>query len=414
MSNRGFGSAFTIRRKVNQFALVFATYLDGLNSLAQSWIDRADVPLTVQNGATTGSDADDGLLMPFGYRGAGAACLNANIGLTSAGVKTFTVSTVFSRDALSNNDAIFAGIFGNSYFPRLYFTAGALTVEFVIDGVTKTITVASPGLAAGQPVLVTIVGDVTTGTIVYVNGVSAGINSTTGTKYDTNTGAFTLMKDAGKSYNLTGYMRYFFAVWTAFTPAQITTLMNMLTYEGYFDVWRDFFTKWTQSPTTLTGTAAAVQNSPYSGTTTGSPTANASFDVQDERTIRSVKISAATGASTVFVSHALGNGVKTITGAKALTLPGVTAGTTITLYCEAFVDVLGGTRAAALEIDFYTDAGAAVGSTISIPVATAAAWQQIKKLVVVPATATRVNVTQKVSCGNGENLQLSISGYKIA
>ena len=105
MSNRGFGSAFTIRRKVNQFALVFATYLDGLNSLAQSWIDRADVPLTVQNGATTGSDADDGLLMPFGYRGAGAACLNANIGLTSAGVKTIATKARPITKSITGNSS---------------------------------------------------------------------------------------------------------------------------------------------------------------------------------------------------------------------------------------------------------------------------------------------------------------------
>ena len=413
-SNRGFGSAFTINRKVSKFALVFATYLDGLQSAAQAWTDRADSPLSVQNGATTGTDVDDASLMPFGYYGAGAAALNANLGLTSAGVKHFTISIVFSRNVLSNNDAIFAGVFGNSYFPRLYFTAGALTVEFVIDGVTKTITVASPGLLAGQPALVTIVGNVATGTIVYVNGVSAGVDTTTGTVYTSNTGAFTLMKDAGKSYNLTGYLRFFSVTYTAFTTAQLTTLMNMLTYEGYFDDWRDSFKKWTAASTSLTGTAAAVQNSLYQGTTTGSPTANASFGTQDERMIRTVQIVSATGASTALVSHALGNGSKTITAAQAQTLPGVSAGSTVTLYCEAYADRLDGTRTAQLEIDLYTDVGAAVGSSIVIPVTPAATWQQIKQAFVVPATATRVNVTQKVSCGNGENLQLSISGYKIA
>lgn len=114
-----------------------------------------------------------------------------------------------------------------------------------------------------------------------------------------------------------------------------------------------------------------------------------------------------------YTSLFLGTNSKTVTAAQAKRLLGVTAGETITLYCELFADSVDGSRLGRLEVDFYQEDGTHVGSTEYVEVDEADVWEQKKKEITVPATATRLNFYFRAGCGIGETLQVWFAKLKI-
>lgn len=140
----------------------------------------------------------------------------------------------------------------------------------------------------------------------------------------------------------------------------------------------------------------------------------AGFEEKDSRDTAYVHITEATFDTEAYLSLALGIATKDITAAQAKTLPGVTAGETLTVYGEIFCDSLNGNREASIQLEFYNESGTRIGSTTDIPVTEADSWEQKKETVTVPATATRANVYLKAGCSMGETVQAWIAHLRIA
>lgn len=259
MGNTGFDTAFYIRRKRVAYAIQFLAYLDGLDSAASSWIDKED---TNVDAAVTGA-----LLAPFGYITEGADFLTDNLGVNGVTITQFTIGVVLSRDEMSNNEGIVYGLFGSTHYPRIYFTGTTLTAEVKLDGNVKTINVANVDtyLQKGKPHFIVLRGSNTAGIELLIDGVSRGTQTDTGTAFTTSNGAFYLGKDTNLSYFQKGALRGVFVCATRFSDAQLATWRTMLEYEGYFDLWRDHFGKWTGS-STFTGGNDLIANSPYRAT----------------------------------------------------------------------------------------------------------------------------------------------------
>lgn len=419
MSVTGFGSLLAVRRKRTAVAVSFLMYLDGIKSAAQAWVDRADTPITVTNGTTSGSESDDAELAPYGYRCSGADLLGGNIGLTSAGIDEFTIAAVVSRDDLTNNDAVFYGLFGTTHYPRMYFWTDAgvkkLTCEVKLAGNVKTLTVSNVDtfIVAGQPAFIVFRGKETTGMEVLINNVVRATNSDTGANFDSNTSAFLLAKDSNLSYFLTGTLRGLFVCSQYLTNQNLTDFYNMLVYEGYFSPLRDTLKKWSGTGTPASGSTTAVGTSPWVCARNANCTATAGFETKVRRPALYVKITAATGAASAFASLGLNAGSQTLSAAIAKKLPGVTAGNTVTAYAELYSSSISDGRVATIEIEFFSDDGTKRGSTTTITATEAAIWQQKKSVITVPALATRVNMTLKASCANGETLDVWLANPKI-
>lgn len=259
MGNTGFDTAFYIRRKRVAYAIQFLAYLDGLLSAASSWIDKED---TNVDAAATGTQ-----LAPFGYMTDGADYLTDNLGVNGVTITQFTIGIVLSRDEMSNNEGVVYGLFGSSHYPRIYFTGTTLTAEVKLDGNVKTITVANVDtyLQKGKPHFIVLRGSASTGIELLIDEVSRGTQTDTGTAFTTSSGAFYLAKDTNLSYFHKGMLRGFFVCATRFTDTQLATWRTMLEYEGYFDLWRDHFGKWTGSNAFIGG-APSIGNSPYMAT----------------------------------------------------------------------------------------------------------------------------------------------------
>lgn len=149
------------------------------------------------------------------------------------------------------------------------------------------------------------------------------------------------------------------------------------------------------------------------------PSTNVSSEVTvgfEEKTKRDtvyISINEATFSTDAYLSLFLGIGTKSVTAAQAKRLLGVTAGETITLYCEMFIDSLSGSRLGRMEIDFYQEDGTHVGSTQYVEVTEADVWEQKKKEITVPATATRCNFYLRAGCGAGETMQVWLAKLKL-
>lgn len=261
MGNTGFDTKFYIRRKRVAYALQFLAYLDGLLSVAAQWNDKED---TNVDAAATNTD-----LAPFGYLTDGTAYLTDNMALNGVTVTQFTIGVVLTRDENSNNEGILYGLFGSTHYPRIYFTGTTLTAQVKLDGAVKTITVSNVDtyLQKGKPHFIVLRGSNTAGIELLIDGVSRGTQTDTGTAFDTGSGAFYIAKDTNLSYFQKGAVRGVFVCATRFSDVQLSTWRTMLAYEGYFDLWRDDFKKWS-SYTTFSGGAPRIASSPYVGTLT--------------------------------------------------------------------------------------------------------------------------------------------------
>lgn len=259
MGQTGFDTKFYIRRKRVQYAVQFLAYLDGLDSAAAVWTDKED---TNVDAAVTGAT-----LAPFGYLTDGSDYLTDNMVLNGVTVTQFTIGVVLSRDEMSNNEGILYGLFGSTHYPRVYFTGTTLTAEVKLDGAVKTITVANSDtyLKKGKPHFIVLRGSITAGIELLIDGVSRGTQTDTGTAFNTGSGDFFIAKDTNLSYFQKGTIRGVFVAASRFSDEQLTTWRTMLTYEGYFDLWRDYFGKWTGSDT-FAGGVNVIASSPYSAT----------------------------------------------------------------------------------------------------------------------------------------------------
>jgi hypothetical protein len=259
MGNSGFDTKFYIRRKRTAYALQFLAYLDGFLSAASQWLDKEDTDV---DAAATNAD-----LAPLGYLTDGTAYLTDNMALNGVTVTEFTIAVVLSRDENSNNEGILYGLFGSTHYPRIYFTGTTLTAQVKLDGAVKTITVSNVDtyLQKGKPHFIVLRGSNTAGIELLIDGVSRGTQTDTGTAFDTGSGDFYIAKDTNLSYFQKGAVRGVFVIATRLTDAQLSTWRTMLAYEGYFDLWRDHFSKWTGS-NTFSGGNPQIANSPYAAT----------------------------------------------------------------------------------------------------------------------------------------------------
>ena len=144
-----------------------------------------------------------------------------------------------------------------------------------------------------------------------------------------------------------------------------------------------------------------------------SSSATVGFEEKTGRDTLYISITDADRIVDVYASLFLGTSSKTVTAAQAKRLLGVTAAETITLYCELFADSVAGSRLGKLEVDFYQEDGTHVGSTEYVEVDDAAAWEQKKKEITVPALATRCNFYLRAGCGIGETVQVWVAKLKI-
>lgn len=156
----------------------------------------------------------------------------------------------------------------------------------------------------------------------------------------------------------------------------------------------------------------AIQGISFPSTNVSSE-ATVGFEVKAKRNTMYISINEATFTTDAYVSLFLGIGTKSVTAAQAKRLLGVTAGETITLYCEMFADLLTGSRLGKLEVDFYQEDGTHVGSTEYVEVSEAEVWEQKKKEITVPATATRCNFYFRAGCGAGETVQVWLAKLRI-
>lgn len=260
MGNTGFDTTFYIRRKRNLFAIQFLMYLDGRQSAEAEWPDSEDTEID-----PTVTDAQ---LAPMGYLSVdGAEYLSGNLGVNGETINAFTIGLVLSRNDMSNNEGIVYGLFGSTHYPRVYFVGTALHAEIKLDGNTKTITVNNVDtyLNKGQTHFIIFRGSAATGIEILIDGVSRGTQTDTGTVFSVGSGDFKLLKDTNLSYFQKGALRLVAACASKLTDVQLSTWRTMLEYEGFFDIWRDDFVKWSGN-TTFTAGSNIVADSPYSAT----------------------------------------------------------------------------------------------------------------------------------------------------
>lgn len=156
----------------------------------------------------------------------------------------------------------------------------------------------------------------------------------------------------------------------------------------------------------------AIQGITFPSTNVSSE-ATVGFEVKAERDTMYVSINSATFTTDAYVSLFLGIGTKSVTSAQAKRLLGVTAGEEITLYCEMFIDSLDGSRLGRVEVDFYQEDGTHVGSTQYVEMSAANVWEQKKKAITVPATATRCNFYLRAGCEAGETVKVWLAKLRI-
>lgn len=263
-----YGTLHTIYRKRNLYAFDFLLYLDGRDSVLQEWDDRSANDNDAQNGNTSGVDADDAVLIPYGYRAEGVDEIGGNLGVSASTITAFTFGGVFVLDDITGDHALIYRLFGSNDYPRIYCTGGSIYAEIELDaGVITLSTTLSGKVVNGKPFSVAVRGDITNGIDLLIDEVEVDTDATTGTAFDTDTGAFVIAEDPDQSYNLSGEVRMVYALETNLSDAHLTALRSMLDYEGFFDVIRDAFGKWSGSGT-ITGFSPVVSitNSPYVGT----------------------------------------------------------------------------------------------------------------------------------------------------
>lgn len=156
----------------------------------------------------------------------------------------------------------------------------------------------------------------------------------------------------------------------------------------------------------------AIQGITFPSTNVSSE-ATVGFEVKTKRDTMYISINEATFTTDAYVSLFLGIGTKSVTSAQAKRLLGVTAGEEITLYCEMFIDSLDGSRLGRVEVDFYQEDGTHVGSTEYVDMSAANVWEQKKKAITVPATATRCNFYLRAGCAAGETVQVWLAKLKL-
>lgn len=245
--NTGFATAFYIHRKRVAQAVQFLGYWEGGESLAASWPDSEDTAIVPT--VTTLP------LAPFGYSSDGVGFLTGNLGVNGDTITEFTIAAVLTRDEMTNNEGVIYGLFGSTHYPRIYFTGTTLTAEIKLDGNVKTVTVANVDtyIKKGQPFFLVFRGSAALGVEVLLDGVSRGTQTDTGTAYSVGSGGFLLGKDSNLSYLHKGNLRGVFATASRMSDSLLDTWRTMLEYEGYFDIWRDYFAKWSGETTVVSG-----------------------------------------------------------------------------------------------------------------------------------------------------------------
>lgn len=260
MGYTGFDTQFYIRRKRYLYLLQFLMYLEGVNSASGSWPDSEDTAIDPTTSGTT--------LAPFGYLFDGSASyLSGNLGVNGDTITQFTIGAVVQRNLSSNNDAVVFGLFGSTYYPRIYFVGTTLHAEIKLDGSVISLTVSNSDtyIKNGQPHLIVLRGSVASGVDLLIDETVRATNATTGTSFDVGTGDFKIGEDTNLSYKMAGAIRRVFALATKLTDTQIALVYAMLGYEGDLDVWHDDFSKWSGS-TTFAGGVNAVSGSAYQST----------------------------------------------------------------------------------------------------------------------------------------------------
>lgn len=260
-----YGPQFKIYRKRNLYAFDFLFYLDGRDSVLQLWNDKGDNDNDAENGSTSGVDADDSILMPYGYSQEGAEKLTGNMGVDASTITAFTFGGVFVLNEITTSDSLLYGVFGDTHYPRIYCNGGTIYAELQLDTSVITLSTTLTGkVIPGQPFSVAVRGDIANGIDLLINEVEVDTDATTGTSFDTSTGDYAIGEDSNKSYNLSGAVRMVYALEENLTDAHLSTLRSMLDYEGYFDIVRDDLAKWSGDSSTVSiGLVTGNNNSPY-------------------------------------------------------------------------------------------------------------------------------------------------------
>lgn len=141
--------------------------------------------------------------------------------------------------------------------------------------------------------------------------------------------------------------------------------------------------------------------------------ATVGFEEKDDRNTVFVHLTESTFPADVYLSLAVGFSSLAMSAAQAKTLPGVTAGATIRLYGEMFVDDLSGEREASLQLRFFNESGVMQGDMEEVTVTDAEEWQSIAQAFIVPVGATRVNFYLHAGCDDGETIQAWLAHVKI-
>ncbi len=259
MGNTGYDNPFAIWRKRNVYSIPFLVYLHGRDSAVAEWEDRDEREID-----PTVTDAQ---LAPYGYLMSGAEFLSGNLDVDGETITEFTIALVVARNQFINNEGAVYGLFGSTHYPRIYFATSVLHAEIELDGTPIEVTVSGLAnyLKTGQPGLIVFRGKASTGIEVLIDGVSLGTDNTTGTSYDVGAGDFKIGKDVDLSYFQKGAVRGVFVTDAYMTDGQLLAWRSMLEYEGFFDIWRDNFQKWTGSNTFFGGTNV-IGGSPYVAT----------------------------------------------------------------------------------------------------------------------------------------------------
>lgn len=263
-----YGTLHTIYRKQNLYAFDFLLYLDGRDSVLQSWADRSANAADAQNGNTTGVDSDDAILLPYGYRGEGTDEISGDLGVSASTITAFTFGGVFVLNEITTDDSLVYRLFGSNHYPRIYCTGGSIYAEIELDaGVITLSTTLSGKVTAGKPFSVAVRGNITDGMELLINETEVDTDATTGTAFDTDANDYYLGEDPNKSYNLSGEVRMVYMLETKLTDAHLAALRSMLDYEGFFDLFHDDFAKWSSGGTMNSfSPVTSIANSPYFGT----------------------------------------------------------------------------------------------------------------------------------------------------
>lgn len=149
---------------------------------------------------------------------------------------------------------------------------------------------------------------------------------------------------------------------------------------------------------------------PSSNVTSG---AGAGFEEKEGVHAAFVRLTSTTFHTQAVFSLALQEGTREITAALAKTLPGVTAGERISVSCKLYTDADTDSKSGSLSLTFYNEDGEQCGVAVDIEQDETNEWTMKKKNIIVPISATRINMSLVAECDGGETVGVWCGGVKI-